>query len=118
VTTPSDSPSAGAPRGSTDNEELLAARYTASADLVTRKVAGETLIVPIRGQVGDLEAIFTLNEVGSLIWSLLDGRHTGAEMAAAVADEYDVDPAAARADTLEFLRGLAEAGLIRPIESE
>ena len=39
---------------------------------VTRQIAGETLIIPIASQVGDLDAIYTLNEVGSRIWALLE----------------------------------------------
>ena len=39
--------------------------------LVTRSIAGETIIVPICGRLGDLDSIFTLNEVGSHIWRLL-----------------------------------------------
>ena len=39
---------------------------------VTRRIADETIIVPVVGGVGDLDAIFTLNEVGSVIWQLVD----------------------------------------------
>ena len=37
-------------------------------------IAGETIVVPIRGQVGDLESIYNLNEVGSVIWEMTDGQ--------------------------------------------
>jgi hypothetical protein len=37
--------------------------YRTAPDLVTRKVGDEAVIVPIRNRVGDLESVFTLNEV-------------------------------------------------------
>ena len=64
--------------------------FVKEKDLVTRDVAGEEIIVPIKGHVGDLEGVFTLNEVGALIWRLIDGRTTALELAEAVRKEYDV----------------------------
>jgi len=39
-------------------------RFVKEPDLVTRLIAGETIIVPIRDGVGDLNAVYTLNQVG------------------------------------------------------
>ena len=83
-------------------------------DLVTRDVAGENIIVPIKGHVGDLEGIFTLNEVGAMIWQLMDGQTTGRQLAEAVRDEYNVEATEAEKDVVDFLRSLEDAGLIRP----
>jgi hypothetical protein len=83
-------------------------------DLVTRDIAGESIIVPIKGHVGDLEGIFTLNEVGAMIWRLIDGRTTGRQLAEAVRNEYDPGASEAEKDVVDFLRSLEDAGLIRP----
>ena len=40
-----------------------------SRAVVARVVAGETLIVPIRGKVGDLASIYGFSGTGSLIWN-------------------------------------------------
>jgi len=48
--------------------------FTRSRSVVSRVVAGETLIVPVRGRVGDLASIYSFNATGSLIWRLLDVR--------------------------------------------
>ena len=81
--------------------ETLAARcYARDVELVTRQVAGETILVPVRGRVGDLEAIFTLNEVGTLVWGLLDGETPVERMVAAVCEEYEVSDEQAEADVL------------------
>ena len=87
--------------------------FTKDNDLVTRDVAGETIIVPIKGRVGDLDAIYTLNEVGTFIWQHLERRPTIRQLVGAVAREYDVEPAEAKRDVGEFLESLEAAGLIR-----
>jgi hypothetical protein len=93
---------------------ILDTCFTKEKDLVTRDVAGEEIIVPIKGHVGDLEGVFTLNEVGAMIWRLIDGRTTALELAEAVRNEYDVEAAEAEKDVVDFLRSLEDAGLIRP----
>ena len=83
-------------------------------DLVTRDVAGEKLIVPIKGHVGDLEGVFTLNEVGAMIWERINGQTTARDLVEAVRNEYDVGAAHAEKDVVDFLSSLEDAGLIRP----
>ena len=83
-------------------------------DLVTRDVAGERIIVPIKGHVGDLEGVYTLNELGATIWQLINGQTTARELAEAVKNEYDVEAAEAEKDVVDFLQSLENAGLIRP----
>lgn len=79
---------------------------------MARNIAGETLIVPIKNHVGDLSAIYTLNEVGARIWQLLDGQHPVTEIAAAVSLEYDVTADEAAQDVLELCDSMEAAGLI------
>jgi hypothetical protein len=81
---------------------------------VTRRIAGETIIVPISGNVGDLESVYTLNDVGSFIWQLIDGDRTAQALAAAVCAEYDVGPEQAARDVAELLDTLESRGLVRP----
>ena len=83
-------------------------------DLVTRDVAGEKIIVPIKGHVGDLEGVFTLNEVGTVIWAHIDGQTSVRQLMEAVRNEYDVAAAEVEKDVVDFLRSLEDAGLIRP----
>ncbi len=89
-----------------------AARYRKRGEYASRVIAGETIVVPVRGQMGDLESIYNLNEVGSVIWELLDGRTTVGGMIDEVCLRFDVDREQAERDTLEFLAGLETAGLV------
>lgn len=84
-------------------------------ELVSRDIAGESIIVPIRGHVGDLEGVYTLNEVAARIWQLIDGRRTSVrEILDTVTGEYDVGIEEAVKDLLDFFQDLEAAGLIRP----
>jgi len=86
--------------------------FVRSRAVVSRLVAGETLIVPVRGKVGDLASIYSFNETGSLIWKLLDQPRTVAEVVGAVAEEYQVDTEQLRQDVLRFLGEMRAASLI------
>jgi Mrp family chromosome partitioning ATPase len=93
---------------------ILDTCFDKEKELVTRDVAGESIIVPIKGHVGDLEGVFTLNEVGAIIWRLIDGQTTVRQLMEAVRDGYDVEVAVAEKDVADFLLSLEDAGLIRP----
>jgi Coenzyme PQQ synthesis protein D (PqqD) len=80
--------------------------------VVARVIAGETLIVPIRGKVGDLASIYRLNGTGSLIWRLLECPRTIRDLGAAVAKEFEVAPDVASRDVREFVREMESVGLV------
>lgn len=87
--------------------------YTRAPDIVPRKIAGDTILVAVRGELARLERLHVLNTVGEHIWGLLDGRRTVAEICTDVAATFDVDPGTARGDVAEFLADLENAGLAR-----
>jgi hypothetical protein len=88
----------------------------AEQGFVSRVIAGETIIVPVSGRIGDLEAIYTLNLVGTRIWELLERPMTRAGLADAVEVAFDVTPDRARSDVDEFLEALGARGLVRIVE--
>ena len=77
--------------------------FVRSQSVVSRLVAGETLIVPIRGRVGDLASIYSFNGTGSLIWQMLDSPRTLGELVEAVAQQFDVEHARAEQDVKRFV---------------
>jgi len=89
--------------------------FARAANCVARQIAGETLIVPVRGHVGDLDSIYTLNGVGSTIWELLDGAHSVGQIADALCERYDVKPEQAEQDVAEFVASLRATGLVEPV---
>ncbi|HKV78409.1 MAG TPA: PqqD family protein [Candidatus Sulfotelmatobacter sp.] len=94
------------------NEKLIR-----SKSVVARVVAGETLIVPIRGKVGDLASIYSFNGTGTLIWKLLESPTMVSQLVVAVATEYDVDPSQAERDVASFVGEMKAVGLVEVLTS-
>jgi len=86
--------------------------FVRSQSVVARVVAGETLIVPVRARVGDLASIYSFNGTASVIWKLLESPRTLAELAAAVAQEYDVEPSRVERDVTEFVDEMKAVDLV------
>jgi Coenzyme PQQ synthesis protein D (PqqD) len=92
------------------------ARFRLSPDIVSRRIAGEQILVPVRNGAAQIDYLFTANEVGSAVFGLLDGRRDGTEIARLLAAEFEVTEEQARLDVIEFLAELCEAGLAVPAE--
>ena len=91
--------------------------YRKKDDLLVRRIAGETLIVPIRGKLADMQQIFTLNPVAEFVWEQIDGLRDLETIRAAVIDGFDVDDARAEADLRELVAQFLEAGLLEQVPS-
>lgn len=85
--------------------------YARTPDIVPRQIAGDTILVAVRGELARLERIHVLNTVGEHVWAILDGQRTVAEVTSDVCEVFDIDRATALADVTEFLADLEDAGL-------
>ena len=88
--------------------------WARNPEFVSRRIGREVLLLPITQNMGDLESIFTLNEVGARVWELLDGRHTVADIRDQLVSEFEVSASTAEAHLLEFLMSLDALGALRP----
>jgi hypothetical protein len=86
--------------------------FVRSQAVVSRRVAGETLIVPVRGKVGDLASIYSFNGTGSLIWESLQSPKALTELIAAVEQEYAIGQERAQNDVTRFLNDMISVGLV------
>jgi len=86
--------------------------YARNENVVTRKVGEDVVVVPIRHNVGDLDSVYTFNEVAARVWSLVDGERPSGAQLDAVCDEFDVARDVAERDLEELLASLESAGLI------
>jgi len=86
--------------------DILAQRYRPSPDMVFRQIGDEYVLVPIRNDVADMEAVFTLGGVGARIWELLDGERDGHAILEQIVQEYDVSTEEARGDLVKFMEQL------------
>ena len=80
--------------------------------VVTRRFGAETLLVPVSAGVGDLDSVYTLNEVGTTIWNAMAEPIALAELSARVAREYDVTREEAQRDVEAFLSDLLKLRLV------
>jgi len=86
--------------------DFLEKVYKKSDSIVSRKIADEFILVPIRQNVGDLESIYTLNESAARIWELIDGEISVEEIREKIVDEFEVTPEEAEKDLMEHLQQL------------
>ena len=77
--------------------------YNKKSQFVIRNVGNEKILVPIKNNIANMTEIFTLNEVGSFIWDLIDGENSEEEIAIAITNEFDIDEATANNDLKEFV---------------
>lgn len=76
-------------------------------DVVYHVADGEAvLVLPKAGQIK------VLNDVGTFIWTLLDGKLSIAEIARRISQEYRVEYDQAQEDALQFLSDLNTRGII------
>ena len=83
--------------------------WTKDPALAWREIDGKTVIISPSDSV-----MHELNETGSFLWKRLDGKHSVAELAALLTEEYDVGPQVALADTEALLDQLAAQKLLIP----
>jgi Coenzyme PQQ synthesis protein D (PqqD) len=90
-------------------------RHTRSTEIVSREVAGETIVVPICRGVGDLDAVYTFNSLGKSLWSLLENGQSVEELSSWVSAHYEVDAKQAMNDVQSYLAELQEIGLVHTV---
>ncbi len=87
--------------------------YQKDTNLVSRRVAGELILVPIRGSVGDLEHIYSFNPVGTRIWELLDSAADIDHIVQVLTEEFSDDTGRIKNDVEDFLAELESQGFIK-----
>lgn len=77
------------------------------ADVTTRKVNGETLILDRKH-----EDVHQLNSSASYVWQYCDGRISVHEIAVAMAKDFSIDLEIAEIDVADLISKLAGLGLL------
>lgn len=100
----------------TSTEKRVTRYVDGERRFVMRRIGPETIIVPVAGHVGDLEYVYTLNEVATTIWELLDSPRTAGQIATLLGADYDASEAELSADVAAFLDVLEASGLTRAVQ--
>jgi hypothetical protein len=89
--------------------------YVRSESVVSRVIAGETLIVPISKGVGDLASIYSLNPVATTIWDAISCPRSKREILQVIASEFESESAEIERDLETFLGEMESVGLVMAV---
>jgi len=95
--------------------QLLKKVYKKREDIVSRNIADETILVPIRGKLADMQKIFSLNPVADFIWKKLDKEMPLERILGQIPIEFQVDEETAREDLFEFINDCIAADLLEQV---
>lgn len=84
--------------------------------VVSHRVGGVTLIVPVRANVGNLASIYRLNQIGSLIWQSLESPKGCPELIEVLERECAVDHEQAERAVTQFLNDMLSSELVEVYE--
>ena len=85
------------------------------ASIVSRRIADEMTLVPIRRKLGEVDCLYTLNEVGGRIWELIDGERSLTALRDAIVEEFEVSEEEAQEDLVVLIEQLKEIGAIQEV---
>jgi hypothetical protein len=97
--------------------DVASVRWTRAPSVIARRVAGETVLVPLDARASDPEfkgaQLYVLNETGEFLWSLLDTPRTAGDLARNLTLEFETAEDRALADVEAFLVALRDIGAVR-----
>jgi len=96
-----------------EKEDSQTKVFQKNKDLVSRKIAGELFLVPVKGKLADMQQLYTLNPVAEYIWKELDAKKSLQEVCDGIVEEFEVSKEEAEADLRELISELLKAGLIK-----
>ena len=92
--------------------------YKRNDNFVYRQIENETILVPIKDNVGDMGCLYNLNPVAAFIWQLFDGAASVQEIQKRVTAEFDVPDREAESDLNELINDLIAIEAILPLGDE
>ena len=84
--------------------------YARCPDVIEREVDGEAVLLDLKTGI-----YYSLNEVGSEVWKLIDGKRSVREVAQWVVENYEIDRLTAEKDVKELLEDLLKEKLIAAV---
>jgi hypothetical protein len=87
--------------------------YSHSSDVVSRQIDGALIIVPLTSGMGDMEDdLFSMNNPGTKIWHMLDGKNTLQEVIEALAQQYRAEPGEIERDVVGIVTELLKRKML------
>ena len=95
--------------------EHLSNKYFRNPDYIFRRIVEDMILVPIHQDIADMNCIYTLNEVGALLWEKLEKPLSSEELQAVVLEEYSIDAITASGDVASFLSEMEKIGAVKRV---
>ena len=86
----------------------IKSKITLSKNVFAQEIDEETIILD-----SETQEYFSINEIGKVIWSLIEEKKNLAEIKAEMLDMYEVPEEQIEKDVLNFLQALEQKGLIK-----
>lgn len=96
-----------------DNTVVL---FRRNPNFIFRKIVEETILVPVFQDVADMDAIYTLNELGAFIWEKLAEPLPESRLQVNILEEFDVDAATITDDLGVFLEEMEAIGAVERVK--
>ena len=100
-------------------DSAATAQWQRATTVIARRVAGETVLVPLARRTDDPEfksaRLYVLNETGEYLWSLLDTPRTTADLARNLTTAFETTAGRAHSDVGVFLAALRDIGAVREV---
>lgn len=90
-------------------------KYVRNQEFIFRKIVDETILVPVKQNVAELNCIYSLNEVGSFLWQKLTEPQELSSLQSAVLSEFDASPEQVAVDISQFLTDLISFGAVQEV---
>ena len=90
--------------------------FQKNEDFIFRQIDDETILVPIKDNLGDMGSIYNLNEVGAFVWKQINGKASLKDIRHMILDTFEVSALEADADLSDFASQLKEIDAIHPVE--
>jgi Coenzyme PQQ synthesis protein D (PqqD) len=89
----------------------IASLYQLKTKYVTREIGNELVLVPLSGNVSQMNERFTMNDTGRFLWDNLSEKTTVGHLVEEMTETFDVSSERAEVDILLFLRKLDKLSL-------
>ncbi len=89
--------------------------FQKDSSIVSRKIADEVILVPVSQKLGDVDCIYTLNDVAAHIWELIDGKRSLKSLRDSMVEAFQVQDSEAQEDLIMLIEQLKEVGAIQEV---
>jgi len=86
--------------------------FKKNPNIVARQTEHEYILVPLVDDIADMKEVYTLNEIGSLVFEMFDGKNDTEDIVKRIADEFDVTPDIARDELKAYINDLLSHNII------